>query len=141
MDGFKIKDGRGAYHVDLDDPQWFIPNNLPFGCGCCKCGEYHQVHYRETNECFGFMLKVEEDKEETKRLQEYILAHPKEYPENKLQTIAALTSEVERLREALGLLINFIPEGWPMPFGWNQVVAQARKAMEGRDERSDMPEV
>ena len=46
---------------------------------------------------------------------------------------AALSEENRRLREALGLLINFIPEGWPMPFGWNQVVAQARKAMEGRD--------
>lgn len=97
MDGFKIKDGRGSYHVNSDDPQWFIPSDLPFGWGCCMCGEYHQVHYRETNECFGFMLKVETDRDETKRLQEYILAHPEEYPDNLLQTIADLRAQLKRV--------------------------------------------
>lgn len=41
--------------------------------------------------------------------------------------IADLTAERERLRKALDLLIDFIPEGWEVPLGYSQVVAKARE--------------
>ena len=45
------------------------------------------------------------------------------------QRIAALTAERDRLREALEVLIAFIPDGWSMPLGYTQVVAQAQAAL------------
>ncbi len=45
-----------------------------------------------------------------------------EYPSNPL----------EEMKEALMSFIVFIPEGWPMPLGWNQIVQNAKKAMEGK---------
>jgi len=33
------------------------------------------------------------------------------------------------LREALDLVISFIPDGWGMPLGFNQVAQQAREAL------------
>ena len=45
------------------------------------------------------------------------------------ERIAALTAERDRLREALEVLIAFIPDGWSMPLGYTQVVAQAQAAL------------
>jgi hypothetical protein len=43
---------------------------------------------------------------------------------------------MEELKEQIELLTEFIPDGWEMPLGWNQVVAQAKetikKAVEGK---------
>lgn len=44
--------------------------------------------------------------------------------------IAELEAENKRLREALDLVISFIPDGWGMPLGWSDLVAQVR----GKDE-------
>ena len=43
--------------------------------------------------------------------------------------ITTLTAERDRLREALEVLIAFIPDGWSMPLGYTQVVAQAQAAL------------
>jgi len=43
-----------------------------------------------------------------------------EYPSNPL----------EELKEQIELLVCFIPEGWEMPLGWNQVVSQAKEAIQ-----------
>jgi len=40
-----------------------------------------------------------------------------------------LEAENKGLREALDLVISFIPDGWGMPLGFNQVAQQAREAM------------
>ena len=40
-----------------------------------------------------------------------------------------LEEENKRLREALDLVISFIPDGWEMPLGFNQVAQQAREAL------------
>ena len=52
------------------------------------------------------------------------------------QTVDALTAERDklaaenkRLRKALDLIISFIPDGWGMPLGFNQVAQQARDAL------------
>jgi hypothetical protein len=54
--------------------------------------------------------------------------------------IEKLADEIERLkvklaeaREAINLLIGFIPEGWAMPLGWTQVVAQAKATLAGKE--------
>lgn len=44
-------------------------------------------------------INMEEDKEEKKRLQEYILSHPEEYPDNLLQTIADLRAQLKRVED------------------------------------------
>lgn len=39
----------------------------------------------------------------------------------------------QRLKEAesdIDMLINFIPNGWPMPLGWSVLVAQVKKRRE-----------
>ena len=43
--------------------------------------------------------------------------------------VKELEAENKRLREALDLVISFIPDGWGMPLGFNQVAQQAREAM------------
>ena len=50
------------------------------------------------------------------------------YPDPR-KLIAKLEAENQRLREALDLVISFIPDGWGMPLGFNQVAQQAREAM------------
>lgn len=40
-----------------------------------------------------------------------------------------LTAERDRLRKAVDLLIDFIPDGWEMPLGYSQIVAQAKAAL------------
>ena len=66
-----------------------------------------------------------------------------ERAENAEAQVAALTAEKDMLRErvkeleaanrrlmeALDLVISFIPDGWGMPLGFNQVAQQAREAM------------
>lgn len=94
MGEFKTKDGKGSYHVNLNDTQWWGPSENPFGWGCCHCGSWHRVLYRESNGPLGFELYLTDDPEETKRLQEHILANPSEYPGNHLQTIADLRAEL-----------------------------------------------
>lgn len=42
---------------------------------------------------------------------------------------AYLISAAPELLEACKMLIGFIPDGWEMPLGWNQVVAQAHAAI------------
>ena len=37
-----------------------------------------------------------------------------------------LKAENKRLREIVWLLINFLPEGWEMPYGYSQLVAQSK---------------
>ena len=49
-----------------------------------------------------------------------VLAIVTEYPSNPL----------EELKEQIELLVCFIPEGWEMPLGWNQVVSQAKEAIQ-----------
>ncbi len=34
---------------------------------------------------------------------------------------------IKELEAAIRALLNFIPDGWAMPLGWNQIVADARK--------------
>jgi hypothetical protein len=46
--------------------------------------------------------------------------------------LAAAQGEVERMREVIEIMIQFIPDGWQMPLGWNQVVAQAQEAIGGK---------
>ena len=46
--------------------------------------------------------------------------------------LSAAQGEVERMREVIEIMIQFIPDGWQMPLGWNQVVAQAREALGGK---------
>jgi hypothetical protein len=43
--------------------------------------------------------------------------------------VRELEAANRRLREALDLVISFIPDGWGMPLGFNQVAQQAREAM------------
>ena len=43
-----------------------------------------------------------------------------------------LTAENKQLQEAVNLLINFVPNGWEMPLGYTQVVAQAQESL-GQD--------
>lgn len=50
-----------------------------------------------------------------------------------LSDAKAIEEERDRLREAVELLIGFIPEGWEMPLGWTQVVAQAKAALAGKE--------
>lgn len=45
------------------------------------------------------------------------------------ERIKELEDENRRLREALDLVISFIPDGWGMPLGFNQVAQQAREAL------------
>ena len=34
--------------------------------------------------------------------------------------------QILELKEQVNMLIDFIPEGWEMPLGWNQIVGQIR---------------
>ena len=43
--------------------------------------------------------------------------------------VGELEAENKRLRDALDLVISFIPDGWGMPLGFNQVAQQAREAL------------
>lgn len=40
-----------------------------------------------------------------------------------------LEAERDRLREAINLILSFIPEGWEMPLGFNQAVFQVKQAL------------
>jgi len=46
--------------------------------------------------------------------------------------LAAAQGDNGKLREVIETMILFIPDGWQMPLGWNQVVAQAREALGGK---------
>jgi hypothetical protein len=46
--------------------------------------------------------------------------------------LAAAQGDNGKLREAIETMILFIPDGWQMPLGWNQVVAQAQEAIGGK---------
>jgi hypothetical protein len=35
----------------------------------------------------------------------------------------------DELLAALSLVVDFIPDGWAVPLGWNQIMAQAREAI------------
>jgi hypothetical protein len=55
------------------------------------------------------------------------------FQKEKLESaLAAAQGEVERMREVIEIMIQFIPDGWQMPLGWNQVVAQAQEAIGGK---------
>ena len=43
--------------------------------------------------------------------------------------IVELTVELEKLKKLPDMLIGFIPEGWGMPLGWGQLVAQVKQAL------------
>ena len=43
--------------------------------------------------------------------------------------IEELKAENKRLREALELMINFIPDGWEMPLCFNKVAQQVRQTL------------
>lgn len=45
----------------------------------------------------------------------------------------AFKSAGDRLREALDLIIDFIPQDWEMPLGFNRVVAQVNAALAGKE--------
>jgi hypothetical protein len=46
--------------------------------------------------------------------------------------LSAAQGDNGKLREVIETMILFIPDGWQMPLGWNQVVAQAREALGGK---------
>jgi hypothetical protein len=46
--------------------------------------------------------------------------------------LAAAQGDNGKLREVIETMILFIPDGWQMPLGWNQVVAQAQEALGGK---------
>lgn len=46
--------------------------------------------------------------------------------------LAAAQGDNGKLREVIETMILFIPDGWQMPLGWNQVVAQAQEAFGGK---------
>ena len=45
--------------------------------------------------------------------------------------IARLQARIKELEGAIRMLTTFFPEGWVMPLGWEQMVAQAKQAMKG----------
>ena len=49
---------------------------------------------------------------------------------------AHLIAAAPDLLEACNL-IDFIPEGWEMPLGWNQIAAQIRKAIAKAERREE----
>ncbi len=48
-----------------------------------------------------------------------------------------LRTENAVLIEAVEMLIKFIPDGWSMPLGYTQVVAQAREALDRKEEKDE----
>ncbi len=48
-----------------------------------------------------------------------------------------LLTENAVLIEAVEMLIKFIPDGWSMPLGYTQVVAQAREALDRKEEKDE----
>ena len=36
---------------------------------------------------------------------------------------------IAELKKSIELLIDFVPQGWEMPLGWNLIVEQARRAI------------
>jgi hypothetical protein len=51
--------------------------------------------------------------------------------------ISEMNIELAEARKAIELLIEFIPDGWSMPLGYMQVVAQAKEALAGKKEEKD----
>lgn len=45
--------------------------------------------------------------------------------------IIGLRKEVAELRGQLKMLLDFIPDGWSMPLGYSQLVAQIKEATDG----------
>ena len=52
-----------------------------------------------------------------------------------LKYVKWLEEQNAKLLEALKLAIIFIPDGFPMPLGWGQVVAQAESAIKEAEGR------
>ena len=51
----------------------------------------------------------------------------KEYP---ILTLEVFESDpMEKLKNHILSLLEFIPDGWEMPLGWSQIAAEARKAV------------
>jgi hypothetical protein len=48
------------------------------------------------------------------------------------QAIHNYVKEIAELKDGLLMIINFIPEGWPMPLGWNIIVNQAKELIGDR---------
>ena len=67
--------------------------------------------------------------QEIKEMYKSLVGHHEAQAADFQEQIAALKAENKRMREALGLLINFIPDGWEVSLGYALVVAQAREAL------------
>jgi hypothetical protein len=50
-----------------------------------------------------------------------------------LEAYSRQQKEIDRLREGINLLVDYIPDGWEMPLGYNQIVNQVKKLL-GEDE-------
>ena len=70
------------------------------------------------------------------RLAQCPMGHDTRHYYKWLDEIDELTKQNAKLLEALKLAIIFIPDGFPMPLGWGQVVAQAESAIKEAEGRS-----
>jgi regulator of replication initiation timing len=46
------------------------------------------------------------------------------------EEVAKLKAENEKLKSNIRMLIEFVPDGFAMPMGWNELVQQVRKEAE-----------
>ena len=58
-------------------------------------------------------------------------AKAEQHIKEKMDEIAALKARIKELEGAIRMLTTFFPEGWVMPLGWEQMVAQAKQALKG----------
>lgn len=65
------------------------------------------------------------------KISEHIMTCEKHPLHIALAALAAAQGDNGKLREVIETMILFIPDGWQMPLGWNQVVAQAQEALGG----------
>jgi hypothetical protein len=66
------------------------------------------------------------------KISEHIMTCEKHPLHIALAALAAAQGDNGKLREVIETMILFIPDGWQMPLGWNQVVAQAQEALGGK---------
>ena len=93
-----------------------------------QCPEGH-----DTRHFYGWLDEIDKLQAEIERLKKKIeeLIPLRPCVNDLTREIKWQQARIKELEGAIRMLTTFFPEGWVMPLGWEQMVAQAKQALKG----------